>query len=470
MLRRVITLFLLTIAAPSLANDHVPDQLSNVEMSDIFDADQEARSHPSIDWATVSPQDESRRKRTQALLDAGALKTGDDFFHAAFIFQHGGSSDDYLKAHLLSMTAMAKGNPKAAWIASATLDRYLQSIGKPQVLGTQFRTGPDGRTTQSPFDNLFVSDSVRHALGVPSLSDQEKRRENIELVTPPTHQMSSIPELQNLPFAPAAKSFSDNLKPTKCRSILGADDILNRPDLRWIVVGEIHGTNETPEIFSDLVCLSSKREPVTVAVEEPSIEQPAIDSFISSNGNSLAVKRFLESGIWTKSFNDGRSSVAYFRLFENLRRLRESGHIISVIAFQPNYSPKSGVFNAGDYENALASSLISRTKEIGRVLVLVGNAHALRTSPTWAKPPYLPMAGYLPAKNSITLDARWNAGSYWTCGSDPECGVKVIRATAPPLARGIVLNSTTGAYDGALNIGINVSASTPKLKYSPNRP
>lgn len=39
-----------------------------------------------IDWAKAEVRDKARRVRTKALLDAGALASGDDFFYAAFIF------------------------------------------------------------------------------------------------------------------------------------------------------------------------------------------------------------------------------------------------------------------------------------------------------------------------------------------------------------------------------------------------
>jgi hypothetical protein len=78
------------------------------------------------------------------------------------------------------MVAMARGNADAIWIASATLDRYLQAIGKPQVYGTQFLGKPGGKSTQEPYDRALVSDALRRQLGVPSLAEQEKQRRNMK--------------------------------------------------------------------------------------------------------------------------------------------------------------------------------------------------------------------------------------------------------------------------------------------------
>lgn len=153
---------------------------TNAEMTAIFDADQADRRATEIDWSVVGPADEKRRARTEELLNSGALQSGEDFYHAAFILQHGAAADDCLKAHLLAMVAIARGKPGATWIASATLDRYLQTIGKPQVLGTQFSLSPNTAASQEPYNRALVSDAMRKALRVPPIAEQEKQRLQME--------------------------------------------------------------------------------------------------------------------------------------------------------------------------------------------------------------------------------------------------------------------------------------------------
>lgn len=155
-------------------------RLTNIEMTAIFDADQVDRSAQSINWTVVGPADNQRRKRTETLLDNGALQSGDDFYHAAFVFQHGDAPNDFLKAHLLAMIATARGKTAAVWIAAATLDRYLQASGQPQVLGTQFKTPKDAPITQEPYNRRLVSDAMRKALHVPPVADQEGQRRELE--------------------------------------------------------------------------------------------------------------------------------------------------------------------------------------------------------------------------------------------------------------------------------------------------
>lgn len=156
------------------------DHPTNAEMTAIFDADQAARRHwESADWKAVDASDRVRRARTKALLDTGKLHSGDDYYHAAYIFQHGSEPADYLKAHALAVIAAARGKRSATWIAAATLDRYLQSIGQPQIYGTQFSSA-GGKWSQAPYRSDLLSDAIREATRVPPLADQEAQRLEFE--------------------------------------------------------------------------------------------------------------------------------------------------------------------------------------------------------------------------------------------------------------------------------------------------
>jgi hypothetical protein len=127
-----------------------------------------------------------RESKVKALLAAGELETGEDFNEAAFIFNHGNNPDDCLFAHVLAMEAVLKGSNGAKWTEAATLDRYLQSIGRPQVFGTQYPLDPKlphrkaspgpfltGRTL-APYDEQFLPDSARLDFCVPVLATQKQ--------------------------------------------------------------------------------------------------------------------------------------------------------------------------------------------------------------------------------------------------------------------------------------------------------
>jgi len=150
------------------------DAPSNPAMKRIYEEDQRVRqAYPNIDWTVVSKSDEARRAETMRLLREGALRSGEDFTWAAFVFQHGSTSDDYLLAHTLAIAAIRRGASDAIWIAAATLDRYLQSIQQPQIYGTQFQTAEGIPAMQEPYNRTLIPDLLRRQLGVPDLAAQK---------------------------------------------------------------------------------------------------------------------------------------------------------------------------------------------------------------------------------------------------------------------------------------------------------
>ncbi|CAM5507382.1 putative protein OS=Sphingobium scionense OX=1404341 GN=GGQ90_001866 PE=4 SV=1 [Sphingobium scionense] len=129
-----------------LAQDWAPDIsvrpdtpfASNEDLKKIFDEDQALRTgQDSKDWKQIAKSDKVRRQAVMKLLQEGDLKTGQDYERAAIIYQHGETSDDFLMSHSLALAALSKGAPSAVWIATASMDRYLEFIGRPQIYGTQ---------------------------------------------------------------------------------------------------------------------------------------------------------------------------------------------------------------------------------------------------------------------------------------------------------------------------------------------
>ncbi len=189
---RMILVLLLSIV-PALAQSSVPSN-SN-EIHQLFLEDQSDRGPTGNTGPSdqIALRDAKRLARAKELLQSGALVSGDDFHDAAFIFQHSLKPDDYLMAHVLATAAIAKGDKRSLWIAAASLDRYLQSTGKPQIFGTQYASksffyftqhpvnpdlnNPDAKDTtisQEPYDSSRISDSVRRTFCVVDLDTQKK--------------------------------------------------------------------------------------------------------------------------------------------------------------------------------------------------------------------------------------------------------------------------------------------------------
>lgn len=175
----VVATVLAVTVAPLSAQQPAPAAPS---IHELFDQDQADRhgimNAPPERWREVTAHDSVRREQARQLLAAGAVRSGEDFEDASVIFQHGSTPADYLEAHVLAMAALAKGDTGAAWIAAATLDRYLQSVKQPQVFGTQYlwaklKPTPQG-ATQDPYDRDLLSDALRRAFCVAPQADQRR--------------------------------------------------------------------------------------------------------------------------------------------------------------------------------------------------------------------------------------------------------------------------------------------------------
>lgn len=156
------------------------------ELAEIYIADQGDRKESPIDWSVVGRRDWERRERVGELIAAAELRCPADFFHAAMVYQHGHSPSHYLLAHILATAAAFQGHEPAVKLSASTLDRYLGTVGQPQVFGTQLRKMPwEGDLSPEPFDREMLPDFVRQLYNVPSLADLEARLERMNQADQP---------------------------------------------------------------------------------------------------------------------------------------------------------------------------------------------------------------------------------------------------------------------------------------------
>ena len=164
--------FTIVMALQTAPTGVAPD---NLELNQMYKLDQSEREGANVDWTALYRHDMERRARLKHLLESGGVQSAADYFHAAMIYQHGQTPDDYLLAHLLAVTAISKGSKEARWLSAATMDRYLRSIWQPQVYGTQSTRSSDKEPwTHDSMNENLVSDSMRAALCVVSLSKQRE--------------------------------------------------------------------------------------------------------------------------------------------------------------------------------------------------------------------------------------------------------------------------------------------------------
>lgn len=81
----------------------------------------------------------------------------------------------------------------------------------------------------------------------------------------------------------------------ECQPIPGWNEMLEETSPQFIVVGEMHGNRESPQLFADAVCLTTQEQPVVVALELSQIEQGAIDAYLASDGGEKARQAFLSA-------------------------------------------------------------------------------------------------------------------------------------------------------------------------------
>lgn len=160
------------------------------------------RTDPSLEAAKAfDERGAARRSSVRGMLARAEITSGNDFYEAAFLFQHGKTAQDYLSAHVLALEALAKGFDRAKWISVATLDRYLQLIGQPQVFGTQYpfdQKSPHSVTnggrflgrTQEPFDKTFLPATVRTDFCVPDIEQQQKNLQTLKSGSYPQNTMT----------------------------------------------------------------------------------------------------------------------------------------------------------------------------------------------------------------------------------------------------------------------------------------
>lgn len=248
-----------------------------------------------------------------------------------------------------------------------------------------------------------------------------------------------------------------------CTPVPGADQIWSKKQVHWVFVGEVHGSNETPAAFIDLVCDAvAHGKTVTVALERPTSEQDALTGMLSSHDLSFAEKTLLDQPGW-KNGVDGRASRAMLRLLLSLRELHATHPEVSVAAFDSFVRPYQPD-KPGARDEAMGHVLLAlgEARPEGIILVLTGNFHAMQS----------PMRGYdlaamyIPAEERISLEATDTAtGDSWTewngaCGPTKN-GVKEIGRTSP---RGVYLDPTLAPYgkvDGILALGVPLTASEP---------
>lgn len=175
---------------------------------------------------------------------------------------------------------------------------------------------------------------------------------------------------------------------------------------RVVWLGELHGTNEAPELLLGLIKLVATHSPSPpiVGLEIPSSDQAAIDSFLQSGDEAL-----LKSSVFfTRKSHDGRSSRAIVKLLSALRSQRITG----VICYDA-----VGVKSAQERDTMMAANLYSIAQQypLAKLIVLSGNIHSQIIQGTRWDPSYRPAAFELKQMlpSLVSFKIEFESGTAW---------------------------------------------------------
>jgi hypothetical protein len=170
-LRSVFTFSPVVAQNPRAQNVKDNEELTRMHRED--QSDRAPSDVKDIDWSVVGPRDKARLARVKELYAQNKLHTGNDYYQAAMILQHGDLPEEFLLAHEFCVIAISKGKNDryTRWLAAASEDRFLMNIGRPQRFATQYRAEPITAPLRLYKVDEGVTDELRRAFDVPSLAE-----------------------------------------------------------------------------------------------------------------------------------------------------------------------------------------------------------------------------------------------------------------------------------------------------------
>ncbi len=151
----------------------------------------------------------------------------------------------------------------------------------------------------------------------------------------------------------------------RCRPIAGVDALF-APG-RILLVGEVHGTREMPQLFVDLVChAAAKGFDVVVGFEQPVSAGEALERYLSSRGARVDRFRIIEPRV---KYGDGTASEAMVDAFESLRKLAVETKRLTAFGFAGSPAGNGNV----DYAKGIATAHQAAPQAV--VVALMGSYH-----------------------------------------------------------------------------------------------
>ncbi|OMG54329.1 MULTISPECIES: hypothetical protein [Brevundimonas] len=245
-----------------------------------------------------------------------------------------------------------------------------------------------------------------------------------------------------------------------CRPVAGSE-ALWRDDVRYLFVGETHGTVEAPAAFADLVCAALEQGPVVVSLEYPVEFQPTLDAFMEADTEAEARAALAAYAHGPFVHHDGRGSEAMLDLLLRLRAMLREAADMTVVASVPN-SPRVEGFRQSyaEMDRAVLWSHQAMGQPHSRLLALVGRVHAEKIRRV-GSPLGLPAAAHIRPEETLSLSVAQQGGEAWMCRDD--CGAAPAPEVDDSETRGVILASQQdGKFDGLLALGPTTASAPAK--------
>ena len=173
----------------------------NNELFSFYQADKQERvNQPKAntpEYKAMRKRDVERRERVMEMVAANELLTAEDYYHAAWIMNHGDKYDDAENAHKLALRSSELGHRPARWLAAASYDRWQMYQGKPQKYGTNYIY--DGIRDRLWDVDPATTDEERAAWDVPPIAEQLRKAEEANKHKIPMTKVERQKFLENAP-------------------------------------------------------------------------------------------------------------------------------------------------------------------------------------------------------------------------------------------------------------------------------
>lgn len=178
------------------------------ELKELYASDQKDQNDESWNEGNgdeFSRRQKERRDRVMEIIAAGMLADLADWGCAAMLLQHGESADDYLLAHILSMPCGIADQTGGRFMSAATLDRFLQNVGRAQIFTTQ-SGAPDPSTYApvEPFDDS-MHQSLRALFNLPVFPGREQKEKGKKAKGPSAKDLPKLLELSKEETVPGGQ-------------------------------------------------------------------------------------------------------------------------------------------------------------------------------------------------------------------------------------------------------------------------